>query len=358
MSKKENIRALWRECFRDSDEYLDMYFDRIYSDADARTIEYDGKTVSTILTQPYAIKFHGTELPITYLAGAATRRSARGRGYMTSLVSDALHQAADRGDLLCALIPAHDWLYFFFDRFGFSTVFLSDTQRFTSAHTFASSTSAYYHVVNDPYSDAVVDAFARFERNREDGVIHSRRDFINLLDDYAMRPDGTFIAVGRADEPVAAMVWAYGEGEIIQINELLGIDEEARLAAMRALRNRFPDRPMRYLAPADTPGHRHLYSRGMARIVNARLCLETIARANPGWHATIRVTDPVIEANNHTFVCSGGSCTIDDTVNPTSRRLDFDVNITVLTKIVFSAPATGNILGFPSRRTHISLMPH
>ena len=358
MSKKENIRHLWKECFRDSDEYLDMYFDRIYRDADASTIDYEGKTVSSLLAQPYMIQYQGRELPMTYIAGATTRRQARGRGYMSTLLTDAISQAAERGDLLVALIPAHDWLYFYFDRFDFSTVFLSDTQRFTSAHQYTSTSGIDYTVVDDSYSDAVYEAFARMERQRGDGVLHSRRDFVNLLDDYAMRTDGTFIAVGREDEPVAAMVWAYGDGEILQVNELLGVDDDARLGAMRKLRERFPDRPMRYLAPADTPGHRHLYSRGMARIVNAGLCLSAAAEANPKWKATIRVHARMIESNTHTYRCEGGRCEIVDGENAQHRHLDLDVDITVLNKIVFSSPETGDTLGFPSQRTHISLMPH
>lgn len=356
MSKKENIRSLWRECFRDSDEYLDMYFDRIYRDSDAETVESDGKTVSTLLSQPYQFLFNGKELPATYLAGAATRRSARGRGHMTHLVEEAILRSAEKGDLLCALIPSHDWLYFYFDRFGFATVFLTDTQRFTSCHPFSSASGIEYKIVDDPYSDAVMEAIERFERQRPGGILHSRRDLINLLDDYAMRPDGTFIAVGRGDCSVAAMVWAYGAGEILQVNELLGVDDDARQAAMRALRQRFPDRPMRFLAPADSPGHRHLYARGMARIADARLCLETVASANPDWRSTIRIHDPLVEKNNRTFRIAHGRCEL--TEQDGAERLDLDVDITVLAKILFSAPPTGQLVGIPSARTHISLMPH
>ncbi len=58
MSKKEDVRHLWRECFKDSDEYLDMYFDRIYRDSDAMTVSVDNKIVSSLLSQPYKFLFH------------------------------------------------------------------------------------------------------------------------------------------------------------------------------------------------------------------------------------------------------------------------------------------------------------
>lgn len=355
MSKKDEIRHLWREAFRnDSEEYIAMYFDRIYRDSDALTAEdQDGRIISALLMQPYGLWFHSAEMPVGYLAGAATRRGCRGRGLMSSLIGAALLKAHGQGLMMCALIPAYDWLYSFFERFGFSTVFLSDTQRFTSLHPFSGAGS--YDLVEDPYSDAVYQAFARYERNRAGGVLHSRRDFLNILDDLSLRTEGTFIAVGRKNCPVAAMVWAVGSGEVIQVNELLGIDDEARQAAMRALRNRFPDRPVRYLAPVDDRMRRRLYSRGMARIVNVENCLQAIAAANPEWRSTVRVTDPLIAANNHIWTVENGHCR---KVDAPGRRPDFDVTVDVLCRIVFSSPEIGDVLGFPSARTHISLMPH
>lgn len=254
---------------------------------------------------------------------------------------------------MAALIPAHDWLYFFFERFGFSDIYLTDRQCFTSFHPF--NTEGTYHPVDDPYAPEVYDSFRRYEEARPGGVLHTKRDFLNIIDDLKFRPGGTFVAVGRADAPVAGMAWAFDRGSFIQVNELLGIDDDARTAAMRALRNEFPDRQFTVLAPAADNTGRRLRSRGMGRIVNAAECLSIIAGAYPSYRARIRVTDPLIDANNHTFAISDGECRIDDTA---SRRPDFDVTIDVLTRMVFSSPAIGNLLGFPSERTHISLMLH
>lgn len=353
MSTKNDIRHLWREAFGDSEEYLDMYFDRIYRESDALTLESDGRLVSTVLMQDYNLWFHSREVPVAYIAGVTTRRAARGHGHATALVNKALKLAHHNGKMLCAIIPAHDWLYYFFDRFGFSPVFLTDSQRFTSLHAFA--TAGEYETVADPYSDTVFSAFEEFERERPGGILHNRRDFINILDDLSFKPDGTFVAVSRADMPVAAMAWAQGQGDILQINEVLGTDADARRGAMKALREKFPNRPFRYLAPADTPEHRHLYPRGMARITDALQCLTVIAESHPNFKCSVRVHDPLIEENNRTFILDKGECRTSED-NP--DRLDFDVSIDVLTRIVFSSPATGDILGFPSERTHISLMPH
>lgn len=354
MSKKGDIMHLWREAYKDSPEYLDMYFARIYRDADALTVEEDGKAVSSLLLQPYGLWFYGREMPVSYIAGVTTRRQARGRGYASSLLREALRLSRERGDMMCALIPAHGWLYYFFERFGFSPVFLADVQRFTSQHKFAG--EGEYDEVSDLYSDAVYEAFAALERRRPGGILHTRRDFMNFLDDLTMRPEGTFTVVSSGERGVVAMAWASLSDDVVQVYEVLGYESADRLAAMRQLRSRFPGKPMRYLAPSDTPGHRRLYPRGMARIVNVPMCLAAVAEANSQWSCRIRVTDPLIEENNVSLAIARGRC--EETADTAPDGFDFDVNIDVLNRIVFSSESTGSVLGFPSRRTHISLMPH
>ena len=354
MSKKDLIRRVWNECFNDSPEYTDMYFSRIYTDDDALLeVAEDGRPVSILQVHPYTMLFHGAEAQLGYICGAATARKYRGRGHMPRLMLQALDLSYERGDMMCALIPAHDWLYFFFERFGFSNVYLADRQCFTSFHPF--NTLADYYEVADNYAPEVYDAFAYYERQRGGGVLHSRRDFLNILDDLSFRPSGTFVAVGRHDAPVAGMAWGWDCGNFIQVNELLGIDHDARTGALHALRSVFPNRQFTVLAPADDSTRRHLHSRGMGRIVNALKALDIIAGANPKYSATIRITDPLLEVNSHTYRLENGRCNI---VDHPCEKLNFDVSIDVFTRILFSAPSTGSMLSFPSERTHIALMPH
>lgn len=355
MSKQEQIRRLWNETFsNDSREYTDMYFSRIYSDDNALVITNDeGRAVSTLQLAQYEMLLEGSRAGVCYIGGAITSRRYRGKGYMSRLMLQAIDIARERGNVMCALIPAHDWLYFFFDRFGFSSVYLADRQCYTSFHPFA--TRDEYVSVPDHYSDSVYEAFVEFEQARGNGVIHTRRDLVNTLDELSLRPGGTFVAVGRKDVPVAGMAWAVDCGAFVQVNELLGVDDDGRTAAMHELRSKFPDRQFTVLAPAQSAQKRRLHPRGMGRIIDVGACLSILAAGNPKWQSAIRVYDPLIADNCHIYLVSGGTYAVDDTY---SGKLNFDVTIDVFTRIVFSSRNTGEILGFPSERTHISLMPH
>lgn len=73
MSKRDDIIKIWQESFNDSRAYVSMYFDRVYSDDEAVVLtDPQGVTVSSLLLQRYGMAFQDAELPVSYIAGAAT----------------------------------------------------------------------------------------------------------------------------------------------------------------------------------------------------------------------------------------------------------------------------------------------
>lgn len=360
---KEEIIRIWKESFSDTADYVKMFFDRVYSEEEALTLSdplSPSRIVSSLLLRRYMMSFHGSLLPVSYICGAATRRRERGKGYMSELMRVALRQAAERGDMLTALIPARSALYFFYDRFDFSTVFYTKEQRFTSAHNFPLE-GDYSAIEVDKDSDEVWEAFNRLQCERSCYIRHSRRDFSNILADLGM-DGGDFVVVATPDDDcaegkrIAAMAWAVyrKDDDLLLVTDVMGETGNARLAALRELRRLHPDTPfLLYGRPTDTLGGR-LMPRGMGRVVNASMLLEAIAKANPKFSCRIKVSDPLLsDINSHTYVISKGEVTIDDSYR---GYLDFDVPIDVLADMAFSSSVTGEMLGFPACRPMLSLM--
>ncbi|MDE6327150.1 MAG: GNAT family N-acetyltransferase [Duncaniella sp.] len=356
MSKRDDIMKIWRESFSDSKEYVTMYFDSVYRDEDALTLtDPSGQTVSSLLLQRYEMKFQQTLHPVGYIAGAATVRRQRGKGYMSALMADTLHKSAARGDMLCTLIPARSALYFYYRRFGFSTIFYTKEQRFTSLHSFP--VRGVYESLDDPVSEDIWQAFDRFQNLRPCYIQHSRRDFENILADLRM-DGGDFVAITSDDEDhgprIVSMAWAVPRQDLLLVTDVMGESDDARTAALQALRRLHPDTPfLLYGRPGDSMGGR-LMPRGMGRVVNVSLLLAAVAAAHPDLRCAIRVNDPILsDLNSHTFVVADGLCKTDDGYK---GRLDFDVNIEVFGEIAFSSPAIGDIIRFPAERPMISLM--
>lgn len=315
MSKKDEIKRLWAESFGDSREFVEMYFDRVYRDADAMTLTTDdGHVASSLLLQPYGLSFHGLNASASYVAGAATKRNMRGKGLMTALMIDAMMESRRRGDIITILIPASSYLYGFYSRLGFATVAFTDIMRYTALHSFAYPDDAPFEEftpVDDIFDRRVYDAMARMEHSADRSVIlHSHRDFLNILDDIAL-DGGTCVAIADSERRIAAIAWgrpAPDGSDIIRVDQVLYTSPTARLAALRQLRKRWPGRPFAVMAPVDDSNGRHATPRGMARIVDAAKTLGLIARANPGVDLLIRVTDQLVPPNNATFHMRDGEC--------------------------------------------------
>lgn len=360
MSKKDEIKRLWAETFGDSRDFVEMYFDRVYRDSDAMTLTGDDRhIVSSLLLQQYSMTFHGLEAKASYISGALTQRNMRGRGLMSSLMTDALIASHDRGDILTLLIPASDYLYGYYARFGFATAIFTDIMRYTSLHSFASPeemSDEVFTPVEDLFDPRVYDAMSDLEHEMKQSVIlHSHRDFLNILDDLRL-DSGYCAAVASPDGSVEAIAWARPAtdgSDIIVVNEILYRTPAARYAALRLLRSHWPDRPFAVMAPVADDG-RQPTKRGMARITGAETALDLLAQAYPDLRLNIRVSDPIISTNNGIFSLAAGRCRRKAGVRET--HLDFDVDITTLTELLFSSPKIGNVTGLPARRLHMALM--
>lgn len=353
MSYKDRIRKLWGEIFEDSRDYMSMYFDRVYQEEDAMVVTSTDETLlSSLLLQQYPFLYQGQETSMGYIAGAMTRRNARGMGLMAGLIKKSFYKARERGDMLVSLIPAHDWLYFYYDKFNFSTVFYVDPQRFTSLHQFTS--EGAFTVEPDIRHKDVYEAFHRFEVERGCGVLHTLRDFLNIIADNEA-DGGKIVALRNAEGEVASVAFAVVGASGVTVTALLGESEDAREAALAELRKQLPDLAFKVLAPP-LEEHRRLYDRGMARIVDVEKCLRMAASANPKWKSTIRVCDPDITENSGVYKIADGKVTRLLYSDGFKMKLDLDLHIRVFNQVVFSAPHTGDIIGFPSLRPVMSLM--
>lgn len=350
---RENIKRIWLECFDDSPEYVDMYFDRVYREEDALTMDdASGKPLSSLLLQQYVMLCYGREVSVGYVAGAATRRQARGNGLMSALLSNALAAARNRGDMAVALIPATRSLYFFYDRLGFATVFYRNVERYTASHAFQGIGS--WHEVSDPYSNDVWEAFSVMERSLPGmPVLHDKRDFVNILDDLGMDEGGRFCAIADDNGTVAAMAWCVADSRQVYVKAMLSRDMESRSAVLRQLRQYYPDLPFVVETTAGSGVEPRPVARGMLRLVNVPMALQLMAAAHPGLKLTMRVRDSQIADNCGVFVIDAGKTSRTDRC---PARLDFDVDVTVLTELLFGSPASAEITGLPACRPYMALM--
>lgn len=342
-TKKDKIQSLFNATFTDSRQWNDWYFDNVYKDSEAFVLENEGNLLSSLMMAGYDFKFHDSILGLAYMNGVATARGSRGKGYMHTLIAEALRASYATGDTFAAVIPASDNLYFFYDKFGFATVVYFDLQRYTSVHVFRDTEG---FVPAEPTADGLRTLLA----TRPATVLHSPQDFRNIVDDNTIDGGTVVAARDEMDGSIAAMAFAVpGESEIT-VREIIAVTPAAERCVLAQIADHI--RPLSVHAMPQESGLA-LHPRAMLRIVNAQNALEAIARKYPKTDMVIRLHDPIIVENNGVYILHGGLCRRSDY---TIRHLDLDVGIDVMTSLIFGSPRIGDIFGIPAVRPSLPLM--
>lgn len=344
--KRDEFEKIYAAVFDDSPRWRRWFFDEVVGpDADSDIfIETDsgGRPAAAALLKPFDFQYAGTVVPSGYISCVGTRPDVRTRGLASAAVAAALDEARRRGYAFCELIPANRSLYSFYSRFGFAGVFYADEERYTSLHAFAGA-----EVVPEEPSFAL---FHSVESSVGCGVLHSEADFRHIMDDLAFE-SGRSAVFARAADGAAACLFASWDarrpGSTVTVRSLIAGSEAAATGALAVLRAETPGRPFTVWRPPLSGSKAHLRVRGMARIVSAQAVLGALAAAHPALSTTISLAD-----TGESYCLAAGECRL----SPVVPRPSLDVTTPVLTSILFSSPATGNIFGLPARRPYMSLM--
>lgn len=345
MSKLSDIKRLFAAGFKESPEWVDWYFSNAYDDANALISYSNAQPASCLMLEPYRLKLADSIVDIGYLSCATTAKHLRGQGYMRRLVNDALMESAARGQALVALIPASPELYFFYDRFDFSTIFFADENRYTSLHNFSFDQR---FIENSPSFEH----FAQLESSQHTTILHSKKNFENILTDNAL-DDGIVISLSEksTSEP-AAMLFATNDENAVVVRDLIYVDNSAAESILRLLRQRIGERMIIVrLPPSDSPAM--LRSQGMGRIVNVAMLLDAFVSQTAVPDQVIRVRDNILSDNNAFFIIHDGHV---ERVSSTMRRVNLDVSVDILADILFNSREIGNIFSLPTFRPFMSLM--
>lgn len=107
------MREIWDACFPEDKAFADIFFSKIYSKA--LVYEQDGMVTSMLHLLPYT-RSDGAD--VTYIYGVGTLPEYRRRGHSAALINETLNTFD-----VCILIPGEPWLFGFYEKFGFKTVF-------------------------------------------------------------------------------------------------------------------------------------------------------------------------------------------------------------------------------------------
>lgn len=296
---KWQTRALWQQCFSDSNDFLQLYFNKKYAPSLNSFIEENGQVVSALQRLPYRMHWENTDIPVGYISGACTSPERRGRGLMRRLLGQAHRRMYADGQWFSLLIPADETLRQYYARSGYA----------------AGRIPAYMPpaspVPDTPLSYTVV-------RHRED------RDCIQLKEwiEECMPPRPCFIRQSDKDLDIVLDDLFLSGGVLIRATNAKGQtegilpavpenDEDIRILDIFA-------QPQTAVAQALCREAAHALQRSgeimrrettvQVRVLQTEKALTHYAAEHPEETLTFRFKDADIPENNGTYTLANGKC--------------------------------------------------
>jgi predicted acetyltransferase len=300
------MKDLWKRCFGDSDEFIDMYFRLRYGEEASLCIKSGDTTVSSLQMPCYAMTFEGTEIRTAYILGACTHPDFRGKGMMARLLTESFGRMVQQHIPLGILIPASSGLFDYYARVGYASAFfrsrieqnLSDLPVGKSNLRVEQTTS---------FGQPLFDYFTKKAYGRRNYVQHTADDLEAVTEDLRISGGGVSVARCAIQDRIAGLLFAYPEDDYLKITEWFADNDDIRDRLIREAARHYRRSKIVRLEPPTHSTEEQPF--GMARIINAKIILGLYAAAHPEMRINIQLTDEQLPCNNGYYDINNGTCT-------------------------------------------------
>ncbi|MCC8188551.1 MAG: GNAT family N-acetyltransferase [Bacteroides sp.] len=300
---KEQVKNLWKLCFTDSDEFMDMYFSLRYREELNLAIREKGKVVSALQMIPYPMTFCEQIVDTSYISGACTHPEERSHGFMKELLTQSFERMYQQKVAFSTLIPAEPWLFDYYNRLGYSTVFHYSECTVPVSGAALLPTTYQIHSTTDLVEE-VYDYFRLKMLERPCCVQHLEADFAVVLADMSL-------AEGRVywlseDKQIKALAIIYKEKGKLQVKELLGNSQEEKELLLSAIGQENACGSLTVIQPVSEGCS--TFKLGMARIIHTRQVLSVWASCHPHAELYVHLTDAQLPPNSGYYQIRKGEC--------------------------------------------------
>ena len=299
---KEKVKALWKLCFNDSEEFVEMYFRMRYKNEINVAIESGDEVISALQMIPYPMTFGGNIVKTFYISGACTHPDFREKGVMRELLSQAFTRMFHNGIHFSTLIPAEPWLFGYYERMGFASEFKYSTKEIIVPEFIPS-----HDIVVTDIKDCQENTYQYLDRKLSERpccIQHTYEDFQVIMADLSVS-DG-YLFVAQSENEIMGMAFAYRQDGYILINELLAETKDAEYSLLYYIKELTGYKRLMQLLPPDD--NQTQYPLGMARIINAKEVLQLYASIFPDEEMQVKLLDKQLSVNSGYYDLYKGRC--------------------------------------------------
>ncbi|MGM9694247.1 MAG: GNAT family N-acetyltransferase [Alloprevotella sp.] len=309
---KRQTRNLWRECFHDSEDFMDIYFDEKYTDETNLTLRHEGQTLAATQLFPYRLTLYGSVTRMGYVSGLATDPAFRGKGHAARLLRHCHRKLFHQNAALSLLIPGDDGLRKFYENPRHGSYWTSSYRKTEPLDTSADGDFGAITVTClDDWDDSLFVFFRRLTSELPFMVHPSRSDFFAAIE-AAHLGEAYLLAAHHGRRMVGLCLAVREDDGRILIRSIAIAEAEARAAFVDWLCRHCEVEKVwrRYAARGTEPGAEPY---AMARVTDAHRFLSCIAAPNPNFSMRIGVGgDYDMPENNGWYELKDGRVTLTD----------------------------------------------
>lgn len=294
--KVSELKKVWKTCFEDVDEYIELVFKSFYKEEYLLSKEIDNKIAVSLYLFPFVLRFLGKEEKVAYLCGACTLPEYRKMGEMGILIKKALKKLRNEDVPFCALIPSTEKLFDYYSRFGFSAVYKGKTVNIKD--NFKESSIRFEEINNAEILSAV---YKKTIGKKEFSIKKTKEYFEFLLKDYEIMKTARVFSIIK-DHKIIGYFFSNMNEKRVLIREI-ALDEKYYDEFFSSAKQFFKKEITAYL---QSENNNETVNMGMLRIINLPTVLEKWAKANPQEKILIKVRDDIITENNGTYKIENG----------------------------------------------------
>ena len=312
---KDKIKAeyIWKECFTDSENEVEFYFNELYKKENFLLMEdRENEIRASLHENPYEMIMNNEKFSSFYIIAVAVSPQYRGRGYMGELIRYSLRNAREKELDFVFLSPINTEIY---RKYGFG--YMSSLERYSISMEYisfdridreyeikkVSDKKNLYGDLTKIYKEKMKDSFAYLERNEN----YYRRAL------KEMENENGDIYIFYMENKPAGYISLYKREGSIEIRELFGLDKkviESIYAFIKTYKEYYPEVIIK--APINSNLNFHIHNQKsmekiefpfiMGRIVNVENMLKRLHIED--MELKISVIDKIIEENNGIYEIS------------------------------------------------------
>ncbi len=226
------LKTMWALCFADTPEFIDFYFTNIFRLEETPVYYDNGIPVAALQLIPYPVKLGDQTYPAGYISGAMTHPGHRNKGLMKQLLLFSFEVMKKRQIPLSFLIPQEEWLFGFYEKFGYRPAFPKAFQTVPPSDNDSSGVE-YGSPRNFSF---LYPSYYSFLEQQENVVLKTSAQFEAILEDLYI-DGGLVFSVNSGKQGIA---FAVPETNSVLVKELFYINEDIKRQILSAIQKAFP----------------------------------------------------------------------------------------------------------------------